>query len=73
MTTLTEIELYKTKKGKYVCVHKFRDDLDLVKVKICDTHSEIVEFFGHTKMANEMYEELDIDCAMIAFHKIFKQ
>lgn len=61
----TEIALYKTKAGKFVC-HQvgrtcWQGERDRFSGKICETLEEVKEFFGHRWLAKELYSKAGID------------
>jgi hypothetical protein len=53
--------LYQTKGGDYVCyldkVALGGEERDLQKFKICKSRKEVVEFFGYSTTAYELYDE----------------
>lgn len=61
----TELALYKTKAGKYIC-HQvgrtcWQGERDRSSGKVCETLDEVKEFFGHRWLAKELYAEASID------------
>lgn len=64
----TELKLYKTKGGKYVC-HQvgctlWQGERDRFSGKVCETLDEVKEFFGHRWLAKELYGNAGIDDAV---------
>ena len=61
----TELKLYKTKGGRYVCHQigytRWQGERDLYKAKVCETTEEVIEFFGHRWLAKELYENAGIE------------
>jgi hypothetical protein len=61
------LQLYKTPAGKFVC-HRIRETLwqgehDLYETEVCSTEAEVIAFFGHSRLAKELYEDAEIDAA----------
>ena len=61
----TELKLYKTKGGKFVC-HEigrtiWQGERDRFSGKVCETEEEVKEFFGYRWLAKELYSEAGID------------
>lgn len=63
----TELTLYKTKGGKYVCEKiertQWQGERDRYSGATCDSTEEVMEFFGHGWLAKELYYNADIDDA----------
>lgn len=64
----TELSLYKTKGGKFIC-HQvgrtcWQGEHDRFSGKVCETLAEVKEFFGHRWLAKELYAEASIDDAV---------
>ena len=63
----TQLALYKTKGGKYVC-HKightiWQGESDSYSGKVCETLDDVKAFFGHGWLAKELYSQAMInDC-----------
>jgi hypothetical protein len=64
----TELDIYKTKGGKFVC---HRSDLsECVMDKehfsgaVCENHDEIIAFFGHGELQAWLYHNANIDDAI---------
>lgn len=61
----TELALYKTKGGKFVCHQigrtRWQGEGDRFSGKVCETLAEVKEFFGHRWLAKELYAEAGID------------
>jgi hypothetical protein len=55
----TEMTLYKTERGKFVC-HQIKRtrwfrERTLFSGKVCETPEDVKEFFGHRWLAKELY------------------
>lgn len=63
----TELSLYRTQAGKYICEQIGRTcwegEKDRFSAEVCETVDQVVEFFGHGWLAKELYEDADIDAA----------
>jgi len=61
----TELYLYKTAKGKFVCSSigrtRWQGEHDRYSAAVCTTTDEVIEFFGHGWLAKELYSEAKID------------
>ena len=61
----TELNLYRTKGGKFVCHQigrtKFAGERDRFSGKVCETINEVKAFFGHRWLAKELYLETEIN------------
>jgi len=61
----TELALYKTKGGKFICHQvgrtRWQGERDRFSGKVCETLEEVKEFFGHRWLAKELYSEAGID------------
>jgi hypothetical protein len=61
----TDLALYKTKGGKFVCHQvgrtRWQGERDRFSGKVCETLEEVKEFFGHRWLAKELYSEAGID------------
>jgi hypothetical protein len=64
----TDLELYKTKGGKFICYQVGRTnwsgERDRHSGKVCETVEEVKEFFGYGWLAKELYDEAGIDVAV---------
>jgi len=64
----TELSLYKTKGGKFICHRigrtRWYGERDRFSGKVCETLIEVKEFFGHRWLAKELYAEASIDDAV---------
>jgi hypothetical protein len=64
----TELDLYKTKGGKYICHQvgrtQWQGERDRFSGKVCETSEEVKEFFGHRWLAKELYAKAGIDTAV---------
>lgn len=60
----TELALYKTKGGKFICHQvgrtRWQGERDRFSGKVCETLDEVKEFFGHRWLAKELYAEAGI-------------
>jgi hypothetical protein len=63
----TELVLYKTKGGKFVCsrIHgtQWQGERDSHEAVVCETEQQVVGFFGVDKLAKELYDDAKIDAA----------
>lgn len=64
----TELALYRTKGGKFVC-HQvgrtlWQGERDRYSGQVCETEEEVKAFFGHRWLAKELYEEAGISTAV---------
>ena len=61
----TELALYKTKGGKFVCHQightSLQGEHDRYSGKVCETLDEVMAFFGHRWLAKELYNKANID------------
>lgn len=64
----TELELYKTKGGKFICHQVERSCWvgvrDRYSGKVCETHEDVKEFFGQGWLAQDLYANANIDNAV---------
>ncbi|MGK2953301.1 MAG: hypothetical protein ACSLEZ_13070 [Thiobacillus sp.] len=63
----TELRLYRTKGGKYVCQSigrtQHQGEHNRHTAAVCETDEAVCEFFGSSWLAKELYENAGIDCA----------
>ena len=63
----TELFLYRTTSGKYVCHSigrtQWQGEHDRHNAAVCETPEAVCEFFGSSWLAKELYDSADIDCA----------
>ncbi len=63
----TELTLYKTRGGKFVCHQigrtQWQGERDRHTGKVCETLAEVKEFFGHRWLAKDLYDSAKIDTA----------
>ena len=56
----TELQLYRTEGGKYICqrIHRtqWQGETDSFTAAVCDDHAGVIEFFRHGRLAFEIYE-----------------
>ena len=61
----SELRLYRTRAGKYVCEvvsrTQWQGERDAHRVETCDTPEEVTEVFGWDLAARELYEEAGFD------------
>lgn len=61
----TELALYKTMGGKFVCHQvgrtRWLGKRDRFSGKVCETLEDVTEFFGHRWLAKKLYDEAGID------------
>lgn len=67
-TRWTELELYKTQTGKFVCSEigytQWQGERDHYKAKACNSVEEVTQFFGHGWLAKRLYETANLDTAI---------
>ena len=65
----TELRLYKTAGGKFVCqiagLTRWQGERNRYLTQVCETEKEVIEFFKFTRLAKELYEEANIDFAVV--------
>lgn len=65
----TELNLYKTAGGKFVCHSigrtQWQGEHDRYSAQVCETESEVVDFFGTGWLAKELYEDAGIDATEV--------
>ncbi|MGG7055869.1 hypothetical protein [Nitrosomonas sp. ANs5] len=64
----TELELYRTSTGKYIC-HcvqrtQWQGGRDTSEAVVCDDVSEVFDFFGYGWLAKELYYSAEIDASI---------
>jgi len=63
----TELRLYRTKAGKFVCEQigrtQWQGEKDRYSGAICETTDEVQDFFGHGWLAKDLYYAANIDTA----------
>jgi hypothetical protein len=61
----TDLELYKTSGGNFVCerveITQWQGESNKHYVKLVKTESEVIEFFGLNDQAKEIYKQAKID------------
>jgi hypothetical protein len=59
------LRLYKTKGGKFVCQSigctQHQGEKDRYDFAVCESDAEVIEFFGHSDLAKEIYLAAGID------------
>lgn len=62
-----EFSLYKTVSGKFVCwecgCSNYGNETTRYKGKVCTNEEEVIAFFGHSRLAKELYEDVGFDAA----------
>ena len=65
----TELRLYKTAGGKYICSSigrtRWQGERDRFSGCVCETIDDVIAFFGNGWLAKDLYEEADIDASII--------
>lgn len=60
----TELALYRTASGKYICHSigrsQHRGEHDRYSGQICETEAEVIKFFGHRWLAKDLYQQAGI-------------
>lgn len=60
----TELELYKTAGGKFVCHEvgrtRWQGEHDRCEGRVCESEAEVIKFFGHGWLAKELYNDAGI-------------
>lgn len=61
----TELELYETTGGKYICRElgksRWEGEHTKISAKICDNLDQVKEFFGYRWLAKDLYKDANID------------
>jgi len=64
----TELVLYKTKSGRYICHQigrtRYVNERDRFSGRVCNSAKEIIEFFGHQWLAKKLYEASGLEDAV---------
>ena len=64
----TELQLYKTQSGKYICESigrtQWQGERDIFNGAICTTVDEVIAFFGTGWLAKELYDSAKIDASV---------
>lgn len=64
----TELALYRTAKGKYICSEigrtQWQGEHDRYRAHVCDTEQEVIDFFGHGWLAKDLYAEANISAVV---------
>lgn len=59
--------LYRTEGGKFICERinrtQWQGERDTHAAKVCLNHGEVVDFFGHSWLAKDLYSEAGINAA----------
>ncbi|MDV6345191.1 hypothetical protein [Nitrosomonas sp. Is37] len=68
VTHWEELNLYRTKSGKFVCQRITRTQspgkYDVYEGEICEDYNAVTKFFGDGWLAKELYEEADINASI---------
>ncbi len=63
----TELRLYRTQGGKYVCQRigraQWQGERDTHEAVVCETENEVMEFFGWGWLAKDLYAKAELDAA----------
>lgn len=63
----TELELHRTKSGKFICScvgkTRWQGERDKYSGRVCENEAEVIKFFGHRWLSKELYEEAGISDA----------
>jgi len=61
------LALYKTQGGKFVCERinrtQWQGERDSHHAKVCTSNNEVIQFFGHSWLAKDLYSEAGITAA----------
>ncbi|MBS0555452.1 MAG: hypothetical protein JSS47_23470 [Proteobacteria bacterium] len=64
----SELSLYETAAGKYVCQRvertRWSGESDSYDGKVCDTVEQVKEYFGYGWLAQDLYRDAGIDAAL---------
>lgn len=59
--------LYRTEGGKFICERinrtQWQGEKDSHHAKVCLNHGEVIDFFGHSWLAKDLYCEAGISAA----------
>jgi hypothetical protein len=65
----TVLRLYRTTSGKFICqeegVTQWQGERDRSKAAVCATEKNVIEFFGHGRLAKDIYIEAGIDAVQV--------
>lgn len=60
----TVLKLYRTKSGKFICQSigrtQWQGETDRYSAQVAEDHAGVIEFFGHGRLAKDLYREADI-------------
>lgn len=60
-----ELTLFKTKSGKFICQlverTQWQGERDRFKAAVCETEKEVIDFFGYSWLAKELYDNANIE------------
>ena len=61
-----ELSLYRTKGGKFICSRiertQWQGEHDVHRAAVADDPAGVIQFFGYSRLAMEVYQEAQIDC-----------
>ena len=61
------LSLYKTEGGKFICERinrtQWQGERDSHHAKVCTSNKEVIDFFGHSWIAKNLYDEAGISAA----------
>ena len=64
----TELRLYRTQSGKYICEQvgrtQWQGERDCCKAAVAETQEKVIEFFGTGWLAKKLYEQAAIECVL---------
>lgn len=64
----TELTLYRTKGGKFVCHElggtQWQGEHNRHRAAVCEDEEAVIEFFGTGWLAKELYDDAGMDCAV---------
>ena len=64
----SELRLYRTAKGKYVCAQngftQWQGESDRYSGAVCESIDQVVEFFGTGRLAKRLYDAAGLDTAV---------
>lgn len=63
----TELELYRTQGGTYICARiertQWQGEHDVHSAAVADDPAGVIQFFGYSRLAMALYEEAQIDAS----------
>ena len=65
----TALKLFVTQGGKYICQRiertRWQGERNRYEGAVCNSHEEVIVFFGDGWLAKEIYDDAEIDSAMM--------